>query len=61
MLKIDLFGERAEFLIAGASSYSSICGALISLIIVGTVFAYAGNKFSIMSQYGDTRFKEVIN
>ena len=53
-MRIDLFGEKAEFTIDGESSYRSLQGVIISLGIFATVLSYAVNKFSIMIDYGDT-------
>ena len=60
LLKVDLFGEKAELQIEGKSSYQSFYGALISLGILGTVLAYGHKKFQTMTEYNDTTFKEVV-
>ena len=56
-MKIDLFGESAEFKINGQSSSKNIYGVIISLGIFSTVLAYAGNKFQIMLNYDDTVYQ----
>ena len=60
LLKVDLFGEKAELQIEGKSSYQSFYGALISLGILSTVLAYGHKKFQTMIEYNDTTFKEVL-
>ena len=43
--------------IDGESTFTSMCGAIVSLLILITVFTYAGKKFGTMIDYDDSSLK----
>ena len=57
IMSIDKYGESATFSIGGKSSYPSIIGTLISILILFVVVPYGFNKFIIMKDYEDTSFQ----
>ena len=56
IMRIDKFGESASFSIAGQSEFSSVCGTLISIMVLSVVIPYGFNKYLIMNDYDDTSF-----
>ena len=52
--KIDLFTTDVSFRENGGSSFGSIFGASMSLIIAIVVIIYGASKFTIMLDYEDT-------
>ena len=46
--QIDIFGEKVEFDIKGASTVNSIFGAILTLVIAAIIAAYGTNKFTVM-------------
>ena len=54
LMRIDLFGETASFDINGKTSYPSICGTLMSVVIFAAILAYGGKKYRVMLDYEDT-------
>ena len=59
MMEIDKYGESASFNIAGKSSYPSVYGTLISILVLVIVIPYATNKFVVMQNYEDTNFSSI--
>ena len=59
IMSVDKYGERASFNIAGKSTYPSILGTLVSIIVLVVVIPYGLNKFLIMKEYGDTNFMSI--
>ena len=47
--QIDIFGEKVEFDIKGASTVKSVFGAILTLGIALVIIAYGTNKFIIMA------------
>ena len=60
LMRVDLFGEKAEFQIKGQSTYQSLQGTIVSLAIFATVIAYAFNKSIIMLERGDTNQQNTV-
>ena len=58
-MSIDKYSESPSFSIQGGSGYPSICGALVSLIVLAVVIPYGSNKFFIMRDYKDTTFQSI--
>ena len=59
MMEIDKYGESASFNIAGKSSFPSVYGTLISILVLVIVIPYAINKFVVMRNYEDTNFSSI--
>ena len=57
--RVDLFGTSPAFSIDGHSSYGSLCGAAVSVVIFATVFAFSLRKYEVMTNFEDTRFQEI--
>ena len=60
VMQIDKYGESASFNIAGKSSYPSVYGTLISILILFVVIPCGVNKFFVMRDYEDTNFQSII-
>ena len=60
LLKVDLFGEKPELRIDEESTYPSINGLFISLLVILVTACYGVKKFNLMISRGDTNFKEVV-
>ena len=58
-MQIDKYGESASFNIAGRSSYPSVYGTIISMLILAVAFPYGVNKFVVMKNYEDTNFQSI--
>ena len=58
-MSIDKYRESPSFSITGSSGYPSICGTLISLLVLAVVIPYGSNKFFIMKDYEDTNFQSI--
>ena len=56
VMRVDKYGETANFSIEGKSTYPSLCGTLVSLAILVVVIPYAINKFVIMKEFNDTNY-----
>ena len=50
----DNYGESASFLIKGKSKENTICGSLISILILLVTLSYAVRRFNVMRNYQDT-------
>lgn len=59
-MRIDLFGEQPSLHVDGESSYTSVCGTLISLVIFLTVLGYATQKLLIMNKFEDSNYQTII-
>ena len=59
VMQIDKYGESASFTIAGRSSYPSVYGTIISMLIFTVVIPYGFNKFIVMKNYEDTNFQSI--
>ena len=59
VMKIDKYGESASFNIAGKSSYPSVYGTIISMLVLAVVIPYGLNKFVVMKSYEDTKFQAI--
>ena len=59
VMELDNYGEAASFNIAGKSSYPSVYGTLISILILAVVIPYGTNKFIVMRNYEDTNFMSI--
>ena len=57
LLKIDMFGESPSFKVKQSESYPSVCGTLLSAIIIVITLAYTIEKSSQLWQYGETQFE----
>jgi len=56
----DIFGMRVNFLVKnGNTTYNTLFGSLLSLIVFTVTTCYASVKFNVMHSYGDTYFHEV--
>ena len=56
LMKIDLFGESADFSINNERTYRSNCGAALSFVIILIVLIYGAQRFRVMLERGDTLF-----
>ena len=56
--QIDLFATDITFNENGASSFSTVFGACLSLLIALIVAAFGINKFFIMFNFDDTNYSE---
>ena len=54
--QFDIFGEKVEFDIKGASSVKSVFGAILTLAIAAIIVAYGMNKFTVMQAREGTDF-----
>ena len=59
VLQIDKYGESASFNISGRSSYTSVYGTIISMLVFIVVIPYGVNKFVVMKNYEDTKFQAI--
>ena len=53
-LSIDSFGESATFHINGSSTYNSLGGSLMTLVILSITLSYTVQRFMIMKAHEDT-------
>ena len=54
---IDIFGEGVGFNIGGGrSTYQTYFGSFLTLVVIVITSTYAFNRYTIMSEYGDTVF-----
>ena len=51
---IDSFGQSTGLEIDGSSTFNSIGGALITLVIFAITISYSVRQFMVMLEYGDT-------
>ena len=58
-MSFDFYGEPAKLKVKGADTLPSCLCTFLSFVILGTVFAYAVNKYNIMDGYGSTLFQEI--
>ena len=56
--RIDLFATDVTFKENGESSFGSVFGACLSIIIMSIVATYACKKFIILSTHDDTNYNE---
>ena len=55
---LDLFGQKIDFNIGGTSStYRTVRGSIISMIILSLILVYGTQKFITMYERGDTKFQ----
>ena len=57
--KADMFGEAIGFEFKGSSSYRTLPGAFVSIIIIVLTLSYAIDKFSTMVMYEETRHLKI--
>ena len=60
LMRIDLFGETASFDINGRTSYPSVCGSLMSVVIFAAILAYGDKKYRVMLDYEDTMHQTTL-
>ena len=53
-LSLDQFGESASFQINGSTTYNSLGGSLMTLVILSITLSYAVQRFIVMKAYEDT-------
>ena len=58
--KLDLYGEAITFNIDGEGEYTTVFGALLSLLILTVVFRYGSDKFVVLQARGDTTYQEYV-
>ena len=56
LMQVDLFGETAAFTINDEATYKSICGTILSMIIILIMSIYGTRRFEIMMERSDTSF-----
>ena len=52
--KLDIFGEDITFNFGGNRHYTTVVGAIVSILVVLVVFIYGQGKFFILLNRGDT-------
>ena len=52
--KFDNYGENASFLIKGESRENTVCGSLVSIVILVITFSYALQRLSVMKEFQDS-------
>ena len=57
LLKFDIFGEKPELQVDGASSYPTWNGFLVSLVIIILSSKYGFDKFNKMISFEDTIYR----
>ena len=58
-MRIDKYGEQASFNMGGNSSFSSVHGTLISILVLAIVIPYGVNKYLVMKDRDDTNFESI--
>jgi hypothetical protein len=54
-LKFDMYGQRVELNLRGATSINTLIGSIVSLSIYTVVCAYFLFRFQVLVTYGDTQ------
>lgn len=52
---IDLFGDKVQFKVKDKTTFVTLPGALVTLMIYFLIVLYGQQKFRIMWQYEDTQ------
>ena len=60
VMAVDLFGEAVNFQVEGSSTYQSVCGTVLSVCILAFVIMYGANKASILLNFDDNTFQEIV-
>ena len=59
--KADVYGEQVGFQIGGESSFNTMCGAIITLMVTILVIYYSSIKFLIVINKGNTSHIQFSN
>ena len=49
--KFDNYGESTSFLIKGKDTENSVCGSLVSIIVLLITLSYAVRRFQVMKEF----------
>ena len=56
--KFDFFGQGVALNVDGKEKVSSCMGATLSLLVAFVTIAYAWTRFSVLIEFGDTKFQD---
>ena len=56
--RFDFFGKGVSFNVDGKETVNSCMGATMSLLVAFVTIAYAWTRFSVLLEFGDTKFQD---
>ena len=56
--RFDIFGQGVAFNVDGKETVNSCMGATMSLLVAFVTIAYAWTRFSVLLEFGDTKFQD---